>query len=310
MSNIQQRTLTQRLRGYLSRHKQAIVNGLGQLSRSPMNSAATCMIIGIALALPTILFVLLKNAEVVTHNFQQSAQVVLYLKKDVSEDRVNSLMRNLRQNTNISSVHAISPAQGLKELQQQAGFEGMVQELQDNPLPWAVIVSPASRESTNIDALSKNLKALPEVDGVQLDVDWIKRLQSLVQVGRNSVEALAFFLGLAVLLIVNNSIHTATQNNHKEITVLQMLGGTNRFIRRPFLYVGMIYGLLGAIIAWYVVDILYLCIRGPIHKAAMLYSSQFQLMGLGLTDTLWLIAMSVGLGLVGAWVAVVRYMRL
>jgi cell division transport system permease protein len=300
------------MRNYLLRHLQAGLNSLGQFTRAPITSLVTCLVIGITLALPTALFVILKNAENIRGSFQQTTQFTLYLKKDVSESQANALTHKLQNRSEIEKAYTISPEEGLVELQQQAGFQGILEELKDNPLPWTIIIIPHTAYDT-ADALNKltdSLKQLPEVDNLQMDMLWVKRLGTLIFLAKRMVLAFTILLGAAVLLIVNTTIRSATQNNQKEIAVIKLIGGTNAFIRRPFLYAGALYGLLGSIIAWQLIDILLLLLRSPVGHLAKLYNNSFSLIGLGLNETLLLLVGSVVLGLLGSWLAVTRHLAL
>jgi cell division transport system permease protein len=299
------------MKRHLTRHWQAGVNGLSQLSRTPLTTLITCIVIGIALALPMALFVLLKNIEILSKNYQQSTQLTLYLKQNTSENEAHTLLQTLKNNPAISEVHAVSPAQGLKELREQAGIDDVIIDLNNNPLPWAVVVLPiASYHSPHdLTLLSQTLKQNPEVQSVQLDILWAQRLAALITLAHRFIYALTSFLAMGVLLIVNNCIRSVTEHNKKEINVIKFIGGTNAFIRRPFLYSGVIYGLLGGIIAWQMVDFMLLLLREPASNLAGLYQSQFHLLGIGLADTFFLLFSSVTLGLGGAWFAVTRHLR-
>ncbi|MHB1949330.1 MAG: permease-like cell division protein FtsX [Gammaproteobacteria bacterium] len=295
------------LSNYFIRHCQAAVNSLGQLSRAPLASIMTCFVIGITLALPTALFVALKNFGNIGGNLQQTMQVTAYLKSQSKEKEVIELGQTLEANPKVASVKIISPEQGLKELQQQIGFTGSLEELPDNPLPWAIVIVP--KLAKHLETLSQTLQDLPLVDSVQSDKAWVKRLASLMSLAERAVYALTIFLGIAVFLIINNAIRGATQQNQKEIEIIKLIGGTYSFIRRPFLYAGMLYGLLGGIIAWQLVDILILFLKNPILELADLYNSQFQLIGIGLRNTLILLTCSMLLGFMGSWLAVTRQLK-
>jgi cell division transport system permease protein len=298
------------LSNYVTRHIQAALNSVGQLSRSPFNTIMTCVIIGIALALPLALFIMLKNVEVLSHNFQQSNQLTLYLKPEVVENQANDLLKIIKKNPDINQATLVSPDQGLKELQEQAGITNVLTDLNSNPLPWAIVILPATSLKTPaaLTQLANTLKQNPEVDAVQLDVLWAQRLFALISLAHRFVYALAIFLSLGVLLIVNNCVRSATEHNKKEIDVIKLIGGTHAFIRRPFLYAGMIYGLLGGIIAWQLVDLLLMWLQTPSTQLAELYHSQFKLADINVRDTLSLLAGSLLLGLIGAWVAVTRHL--
>lgn len=298
------------IKNYLARHFQAALSSLGQLSRAPFNTLMTCLVIGIAFALPMALFVLLQNIYSVSQNFQQGTQLTLYLKPGTTADQAEDLVQTLRKNANLSTVHTISPSQGIKELQQQTGVQNMLANLPENPLPWVIVAQPQlkSRSTPTLNNLSHHLMELPEIDSVQLDTVWVERLYALLNLAQRAVYALAVFLGIGVLLIVNNCIRTATQNNKKEIEIIKLIGGTAAFIRRPFLYAGILYGLFGGVIAWQLVNFLVLWIRTPVQQLASLYHSQFQMLGVGFVSASALLAISGTLGLAGAWIAVTRHL--
>jgi cell division transport system permease protein len=298
------------LKNYFTRHVQAGLNSLGQFSRAPLASFITCLVIGVTLTLPTALFVMLKNAENIQGSFQQTTQLTLYLKKNITEKQTTALSQMLQKNPAIEKAVAVSPDEGLKELQQQAGFQGVVDELQSNPLPWTIVVTPRTTADTiALDKLTNTLKQAPEVENIQMDMLWVKRLGTLIALGQRLVSALALFLCIAMLLIVNNTVRSATQHNQKEIEIIKLIGGTNAFIRRPFLYAGLFYGLLGGIIAWQLVDILLMIAGTPVHHLAELYNSSIGLIGLGFSETLILLGGSMFLGLAGSWLAVTRHLR-
>ena len=302
----------QRITDYFLRHTQIGLGSLGQLSRSPLASIMTCLVIGITLALPTALFVVLKNADNISQHFQQSMQLTLYLKKEATETTARVLAKKLKDEIDVGDVQTISPTQGLKELQQQEGFQDLIEELPANPLPWAIVVFPKAKYNApnELETLTQELKKIREVDSLQMDMTWVKRLETLVELAHRAVYALTIFLCFAVFLIINGAIRSATQQNQKEIEIIKLIGGTYSFIRRPFLYAGIIYGLLGGIIAWQLVDIFLLILREPVYRLTELYNSQFQLIGVGMKDTLILLGTSIALGLAGAWLAVTRHLKM
>jgi len=295
---------------YLTRHMQSGLYSLGKLSRSPWSSFMTCLIIGIALALPAVLFVALKNAEFLNNNFKQTLEMTLYLKQDTTPAEIQSLLKTLKNQSEIKQARAISPNEGLKELQKQAGFDAALENLESNPLPWAIVIQPNQdiNRPAQFEKLTQHLQQLPQVDNVQLDILWVKRLASFMTLAHRTFYALAIFLSIAVLLIVNNTIHSATEQHHKEIEIIKLIGGTDAFIRRPFLYVGMMYGLLGSIIAWLLVIVMTFALKGPSQHLAELYGSQFSPIGMSFSNLLILLGGSIGLGFIGSWFAVTKYL--
>jgi cell division transport system permease protein len=295
-----------RLKNYFLRHCQAAVFSLGQFSRVPVASLMTCFIIGITLALPTALFVALNNIRAMSAHLQQTIQLTLYLKEDVSSQQINQLIEKIRLHPQVADVASVSPEQGLKELQ-QTGFSGNTFSLPENPLPWALVVMP--KNSMGVAHLAEELRTLPAVESVQLDQQWVKRLSSIMSVAERLAYALTFFLSIAVFLIITNAIRAATQQNHKEIQLIQLIGGTPAFIRRPFLYAGILYGLLGSIVAWQLVDGLLVWLDQPFLQLTTLYDSTFQLRGIGFFNTFILLGSSILLGLLGSWLAVSRHLK-
>lgn len=295
------------VKSYSLKHYQAALFSLRQLSHAPLNTIMTCMVIGITLALPAILFVALKNIESMNGNLREASQITAYLKLGTRESEAKKLLHHLRSQEIIASVNTISPSQGLKELQKLSGFQGALIDLPENPLPWTFIIMPTSMDQ--LDELATYLKSIPAIESLQLDKLWVQRLESLMLLGNRTVFALAGFLGIAVLLIINNAIRSATQQSQKEIEIIELIGGTSAFIRRPFLYAGMLYGLLGGIIAWQLVDVLLSLLRGPMVNLIALYNVQYELIGIGFANTLILLGSSMLLGLMGSWFAVTQHLK-
>ncbi|HSW70105.1 MAG TPA: permease-like cell division protein FtsX [Gammaproteobacteria bacterium] len=296
---------------YLTRHIQSGLYSLGKLFRSPFSSLMTCLIIGIALALPALLFVALKNAEAMSGSIKQTLAMTIYLKQDTSSSQVYELLQTLKSQKEIKNARAISPADGLKELQKQAGLDSALEKLTDNPLPWVILVEPNTKleQPVEFETLSHSLEKLPQVDNIQLDILWVKRLASFMSLAHRILFALAIFLSIAVLLIVNSMIRSATEQHHKEIEIIKLIGGTYAFIRRPFLYAGMAYGLFGGLLAWLLVTLLVLALKSPAEALSELYGNQFSLAGMGLSNFLVLLSGSIGLGLAGSWLAVTKYLH-
>ncbi|HSW94281.1 MAG TPA: permease-like cell division protein FtsX [Gammaproteobacteria bacterium] len=296
---------------YFARHIQAGLYSLGKLSRRPFASLMTCLIIGVALALPAILFITLKNAERMNGGFQKTLEVTLYLKQDAKASDAHSLVTRLNHEASIQTVRAISPADALKELQQQAGFGAGSDSLLTNPLPWTIVITPDDAINTpeRFNALRDELQQLPFVDIVQMDDVWVNRLTSFITLANRLLYALSLFLGLGVLLIVNNTIRSITEQHHREIEIMKLIGGTDAFIRRPFLYVGLLYGLFGGILAGCLVTLLMVAVKGPSQHLAALYDSSFRVAGLDFYNVLILLGGSTGLGLLGSWFAVTKYLR-
>jgi len=295
-----------------ARHGQAFFSSLGRIWRQPFANFMTIAVIGIALALPATLYILLQNVQsLVGHGWTDNAQITLFLKQDVTPGQVQILQQQLNLQHNVNKVTYISPEQGLKQFEQESGFGHVLQQLHTNPLPGVLIVQPDSTIITPlaIHELVKQLQELPQVSIAQLDMDWVKRLFGIINLAEHGIWALAVLLAMAVILTVGNTIRLSIQNRRDEIEVTKLVGATNAFVRRPFLYTGILYGFFGALIAYILVSLLLDWLSAPAAKLAGLYESSFALSGLSLLSSEILFIIGMCLGLAGAWVAVTRQLR-
>ncbi len=299
------------LRIYCLRHLQVFFYSLGVLSRSPFATLMTAAVIGIALALPTGLHVVLKNAQQLSGGWDGAAQISLFLKRSVGDEEAERLAAQIRKLPQVAGVNYISRHEALQEFQRLSGFGDALQALKDNPLPSVLVIRPTAAASTPTatEALLQRLGQYPPVDLAQLDMQWVKRLYVIMELVRRGVVVLAILLALAVLLVVGNTIRLAIQNRRAEIVVMKLIGGTDGFIRRPFLYTGYWYGLFGGLIAWLLVYLSLSILGEPVERLAGLYQSRFELAGLDLASTVMLLAASILLGLAGSWLAVGRHLR-
>ncbi len=299
------------LSGWLMRHAQVSLASLGQLSRSPLPTMMTAAVLGIALALPAGLHLLLGNLQQLAGNLSGSASISLFLHQEVSDQRARELAEELRAWPQVSAVEVVERAEAMEEFRRLSGFGEALEALEENPLPAVLIVEPAPEhtEPAAAERLLAGLRDLAEADIVQLDLQWVRRFAAFTEIARRGVLVLASLLALAVLLILGNTIRLEIQNRHAEIEISKLIGATNAFIRRPFLYLGLWYGLLGGVIAWLLVSLSLWALRGPVASLAGLYESSFRLPLLQLDLLLGLLSVSALLGLAGSWLAVGRHLR-
>lgn len=300
------------LENYVTHHARALFASLGQLLRTPLATFMTAAVIGIALALPTAFYALLKSVEAITAGWQgEMAQISLFLKPALKEEQAHALAGRLRATPEVADVKYISPQQALQEFEQSSGLRDALAYLNENPLPAVLVVRPAERhgDPAAARALLQRLSALSEVDSAQLDLAWLERLHAMVALATRGVWLLAGMLALGVLLIVGNTIRLGIQNRREEIVITKLIGATDGFIRRPFVYGGMWYGLFGAVLALVMVNALLLSLSGPARQLAALYHSGFQLALLDGRTTLALLISGMVLGWLGAWLAVGRHLR-
>lgn len=294
-----------------SRHAQAFFFSLGKLWRQPLANFMTIAVIGIALALPATLFILLQNIQNLGAGWDNKAQVSLFLKQTITNDQAHVLQQQLQSQSNIGKVTYVSPEDGLAQFEKQSGFGNVLQQLNSNPLPAVLLVEPADNIHSPllIHALVEQLKQLPQVDVAQLDMGWVKRLFGIINLAEQGVVALGFLLALTVILVVGNTIRLSIQNRRDEIEVTKLVGASNSFVRRPFLYTGILYGFLGALIAYLLVTILLMWLSGPVESLSGLYQSSFYLQGFSLFSSEILLIIGMALGWLGAWIAVARQLR-
>lgn len=299
------------MRNYLLRHAQVFLYSLGQLVRSPLTSLMTLLVIAITLVLPTGLYVLLENLQSLSGSFGDSVRITVFLDKSVNQDQTNHLLSQLRSDHRIQKIRYLTPQQALKDFKSISGFGSVIDRLGENPLPGVVTVIPATEHLplNKLEALATDLGKLDHVDFAQLDSKWVERLRILLQLGTRGVYILATLLSLGVLLIIGNTIRLAVLNRRREIEIIKLVGGTDAFVRRPFLYSGMLQGAIGATIS---VGLLYAVLAGlagPITRLSLAYGGQFSLRGPGLTGSALLILAGGSLGWLGARLAVWRHLR-
>ena len=297
--------------GYLTHHAQALLGSAGRLARAPFATALTVLVIGLALALPLALALFVSNALGATGGFTGVVDLSVYFKPDVPLARVQQLGQIARARPGVATVQVISADQALQEFRQYSGFGTALQALGSNPLPHVLHLRPSADASApaDLEALRRYLAAWPEVDTVQVDSEWVLRFNAILDLMRRVLGIAALLLGAGVLAVVGNTIRLEIQGRRTEIEVVRLVGGSTGFVRRPFLYTGMLYGLAGALLAWGLVGIAVLVLRTPVTALARLYGSRYALSGPGPREIGLVLAAGVILGWLGAWVAAARHLR-
>lgn len=297
-------------RNYVLRHLQVMLFSLGQLWRQPLASAMTVFVIGIALALPAGLYVLLQNLNQVSNQWDDASQISLFMQKEFTDQQAKLFTKKLQEWPDIAAVNYQTSNKSLEEFRQLSGLGDLLDTLPTNPLPAIVTVSPStnSLRPDAVGSLLARLDNLPEVDQAQLDMEWLQRLRSISETGQRGISILAILLSLSVLLVIGNTIRLAILNRQAEIKVTKLVGGTNAFVRRPFLYTGFWYGILGGVIAWLTLLLTLGLLSGPINELSHLYNSQFTLQWLVSQTFLALPISGMILGILGAWLAVGRHL--
>lgn len=298
-----------RLASYLQHHSQMLYFSLAKLLVNPLASLMTIAVIGISIALPTAAYVLLANAQSASSDWDANARVSLYL-NDLSTADADNLLAKVRAQPGIADASYLSPDQALAEFRDISGFGDALDALEDNPLPGVIVVEPQPELSaTRLQELAATLSDLAGVDIAQLDVEWVKRLHAVLRIIRRSVTALAGLLSLAVLLVVGNTIRLDILNRRAEIEVTKLIGATDGFIRRPFLYGGIWYGLLGGLLALALAGAALMLLRGPVAQLSDLYGSAFRLRMFDWRLAVLVVGGGAVLGWLGSWLAVGRHLK-
>jgi len=294
---------------YLKLHLQTFTDAFRRIFSTPLGGALNILVIAIALALPAAMRILIDNAGGIGPAFEDTADFTLYLDLDIDEERGRDLNDQIEGSEDVAATEFISKLEGLAELRERANFGGALDTLTENPLPHVIRVRPAVSGIDEIDALAARLEALDEVDFVQLDRAWVERLGAILALGDRAANIVAFLLAAAVILVIGNTIRLEINNRRTEIEVMKLVGATDGFIRRPFLYTGLCLGGLGAVAAALMLWAGLFLLRGPVGDLASLYASDFRLAGLSLEGHGILVGGGALLGWSGAWVAAARHLK-
>lgn len=309
-ASVSRSNTSDRISSYLAHHRVTALSSLQRLLVTPLQSLLTWLVIAIAIALPAIFYVGLQNVQALGSGWQASGQISVFIHKRARPQAIQMLQAKLLAAPDISSAIYVSPEQALAEFSLSSGFGNALDSLDDNPLPPVLLLEAAVNVSSpeQLNALALQISTEPIVDDVMIDMQWLERLYQLLALGQRAVLALALFLALGVLLAVGNTIRLAIESRRDEIVVVKMVGATNAFVRRPFLYTGFWYGCIGGLLALLLLAAALFWLSEPVARLADLYQSEFRLQGLGALVSLKLVLASSLLGLFGAWIAVSRHL--
>ena len=283
------------------------------LWQNPISRWITLAAIAIALSLPAGLYILLGNLKTLTDDNREVPTISLYIKQNITEQQAQDRAELLSELKDIENVKLVRREDGLRHMQQIAGVQDIIDTVGGNPLPHVLVVTPKMTlfgdSGVDLEALATRLKNYSEVDTVQMDIEWVQRLRAILHIAERVVLVVGFLLGLTVLLVVGNTIRLNIENRREEIEVTRLVGATTAFIRRPFLYGGLWYGLFGGAMSLVIVHSSQLFMIAPVNSLAKLYGSHYSVTGLGVSVTLIILVCSSLLGLFGAWLAMAQHLR-
>lgn len=295
----------------LQDHSRAVTGSFTQLVQKPIATLLTAFVIGLTLALPAGLDTVLRNLDIVGDSLQGSLRASLFLKDAVTPEQAQDLNRALSKRPGVASSRLITREQALLEFKEHSGFGESLDLLKDNPLPATIVVTPDHHApEAETDALMKELVKLPEVEQAQLDEKWLQRLYAILDLVQQAVVVVAAALGLAVIIVIGNTIRLDIESHREEIAVMKLIGAPDSFIRRPFLYTGLGYGLIGAVLACAMVAGVALLLASPAHQLADLYDATPALHGLAPQAVGGVFGTGLVLGWLGAYWAVSRHLHL
>jgi len=304
-------SLVQRFFMFFADHLRQSVNSLGELYRIPFASLMTIGVLGFSITLPSTLYIMVENTEQVTDQWQQASEISLFLREDLSDAQAQQLMKRLSSWNEISQVDYISSKQALEEFQRLSGLGEALDYLDKNPLPAVVLVVPTAKHATPTAAglLLDKLRKEREVDIGKLDIEWLERLYSLLSIAKELVYLLAILLFFAVVLIIGNTIRLNILGKRDEILVMKLVGATDAFIQRPFLYTGFWFGLLGGLMAWFTVTLILLWIGWSLDEFMQQYQIQLDITGLNIKALGSMLVLSILLGLMGSFLSVRKHVN-
>jgi cell division transport system permease protein len=292
------------------RHVSTLLGTLGRLLRQPFATLMTVMVIAITLALPAALHLVVKNARAISGNWDNALDFSMYLKPDVPLAAAQNLRDIILQRADVSEVRLITADEALQEFRGESGFGSAIDHLSDNPLPHTLVVRPApANTEESVVLLNEELAKLPETDFVQVDTKWVQRFLAILDILQRAIGIGAVLLGAAIVIIIGNTIRLDIENRREEIEVTKLIGASNGFVRRPFLYSGIWYGLGGGLLALLLVAYGLYALGPAVARLSGLYGSNFQILALDLRESGGIVGTGVLLGFVGSWIAAARHMR-
>jgi cell division transport system permease protein len=300
-----------KLHAYRDLHAHALFSSLGRLVDKPFTTALTVGVLAISIALATCFYLLVANLEQLTGTIESSNQISLFLKDSVTEAEARRLVEKISKHHEVAQIKLIGKEQALAEFKANSGLDAELDALEGNPLPVVLEVLPAPAQS-NVDALKTLQQALqqyPEVDEAQMDMQWLERMQSILRLADQATRSISILLGFGVLFITGNTIRLELHNRREEVVIAKLVGATNGFIQRPFLYGGFWIGFLSGVAAWFIVTAIMLLLWRSVENLSLLYEGSFHLRFLDYGESFFLVLSSSGLGVAGSWAVLTYQLR-
>jgi len=296
------------LSGWLRMHGYSLLSSLGRLSKRPVASAMTITVLAIALSLPAGLYAGIDNLRRATRDITSQGSIAVFLTRNSTSQTARRLAGQLEQDPRLRNPKPVDPDAALAEFRALAGFGEALDALSENPLPWVINVdlSAADLPLPEAERLIAEIGKMPGVDNVQFDRDWLIRLQAVTRAMQSGVDVVTLLFALAVVLIIGNTIRMEVEGRRAEIETVKLLGGSDAFVGRPFLYIGFWYGLAAGSLSAALLQAGLLALRAPVARVAEVYASNFSLSALDPSGSALLVGGGAFLGWLGAVVTVKR----
>lgn len=301
-----------RLLAWLRHHRQVAASSLRRLVAEPIQTGMTVAVIAVALGLPTLLIQLEQLANQAVDRVDRSSDINVFFVDAANPSEVENFVARWRPDSRIDRIRLVSPDEGMREFEQYSGLGSVLQGFETNPLPWVARITPAqglSERRADLQLLLSSLQDSPSVAEVQLDLQWLERLDAILDFLARFSISVGILLGLGVVLILGNTVRLTIENRRAEILVIKLVGGTDRYVARPLLYTGFWLGLLGGLLAGLIVGLVSLLLGGPLERLFYAYESAAALNLSAGTPLLKLAAMGALLGVLGAFVSVWQHLR-
>ena len=295
---------------WLGRHGRTARASFSRLVHQPFASLMIILVIAVTLAIPAALNLAIKNFTAISAGWDDALDFSVFLDTGVSAGEAEALASLISQRADVDDVRLITAEEALEEFKEQSGFGSALDHLPDNPLPHTLVVRPSPANTPqSMTLLREELDSLPETELVQVDTEWVQRFHAILEIVRQAIMIGAGLLGAAIIVIIGNTIRLEIQNRRDEIEVTKLIGASNAFVRRPFLWSGFWFGLFGSLFALGLVQYGLYLLKPTVARLAGLYQSGVTMLTLDLRDSLLIVAVGVGLGLAGSWLAAARHMR-
>ena len=295
---------------WLNHHLQAIKLVLSRMRSNLLSTFLICLVIGVAMSLPSLFYLGVDNLSRLSDQMQKETEISLFLSLDITADNIAKIDRILAENTAIKEYHLVTKDEAWQQLQEKsqdnANISSAISQLGKNPLPDAFFIQAKSADPVTLETLKKSLQSIPGVEHAILNADWAKRLASLLSIGEKLVFFITALLAAVLLVIIGNTVRMQILTQKAEIEVSYLIGATNSFIRTPFLYAGVLYGLFGGMLSVCIVAGIIQTFNYSIVELSRLYDSDFSLSILNTGLYLAIISLAAVIGWIGSYIAVSR----